>query len=228
MQLSRRRSRRVRPALAAPLLLAFVLVTGAGCATGPENAATVDHGPATSATAPPAADRAAASASGGDGAKGKREQREAEERKSARPTRVTVPSLGIDSSLMPLGLNRDGTVQVPPPERGMTAGWYTGGPVPGERGPAVIIGHNSTVHGKAVFHDLKKIAKGAEITVRNTAGTTTTFTVTHREAVSKKAFPTQRVYGPTNGRELRLITCDGAFDPEGHPVDNLIVYATRT
>ncbi|MBM7440219.1 class F sortase [Streptomyces sp. HB132] len=142
------------------------------------------------------------------------------------PTRLTVPSLGIDSTLMRLGLNEDGTVEVPPAEKGMTAGWYAGGAVPGEPGAAVLIGHNDTRFGKAVFHDLHTIAKGADIAVSGGGGEKKHFTVTGTETVSKKTFPTRKVYGATDESVLRLITCDGAFDAAGHPVDNLIVYAT--
>ncbi|MET9419912.1 class F sortase [Streptomyces sp. NPDC006540] len=144
---------------------------------------------------------------------------------SAEPARVTIASIGVDSALMRLGLNEDGTVQVPPAEKGMTAGWYTGAAVPGEPGPAVIIGHNDTRYGKAVFHDLAKVTKGADIAVRDAAGRTAHFTVTAKETVRKNAFPTDKVYGATDDRALRLITCSGRFDSEGHPVDNLIVYA---
>ncbi|WP_405749673.1 class F sortase [Streptomyces sp. NBC_00012] len=146
---------------------------------------------------------------------------------AAVPVSVSIPSLGIDSELMRLGLNQDGTVEVPPADKGMTAGWYTGGATPGEPGAAVIIGHNNTRYGKAVFHDLKKIGKGADIAVRNNRGAELHFRVTATETVSKKAFPTEKVYGATGARTLRLITCDGAFDDRGHPVDNLIVYANR-
>ncbi|MFF5933139.1 class F sortase [Streptomyces sp. NPDC012508] len=141
------------------------------------------------------------------------------------PTRVSIPSLGIDSELMRLGLNQDGTVEVPPADKGMTAGWYAGNPRPGEPGAAVIIGHNDTRFGRAVFHDLKRIRKGATVDVRDSRGGTVRFTVTGTETVDKDAFPTRRVYGSTKKRALRLITCDGAFDAAGHPVDNLIVYA---
>ncbi|MGW6902642.1 class F sortase [Streptomyces sp. NBC_01718] len=144
----------------------------------------------------------------------------------AAPTQVAIPSIGVTSSLMRLSLNADGTVEVPPAEKGMTAGWYTGGAIPGERGAAVVIGHNDTRFGRAVFHDLKKIAKGADIVIRNERGQVAHFTVTGTESVNKKAFPTKKVYGATNGRVLRLVTCDGAFDAQGHPVNNLIVYAT--
>ncbi|MFF0744901.1 class F sortase [Streptomyces sp. NPDC004111] len=146
----------------------------------------------------------------------------------ADPVNLSIPSLGVNSPVMRLGLNADGTVEVPPADKGMTTGWYTGGPVPGARGPAVLIGHNETRNGRAVFYRLKKIARGAYIVVRDARGTDIHFKVTGRETASKQAFPTERVYGRTDGRVLRLITCDGAFDAQGHPVDNLIVYAMRS
>ncbi|MFD9286851.1 class F sortase [Streptomyces sp. NPDC060030] len=152
--------------------------------------------------------------------------RAADAPKAPAPTRLTVPSLGIDSELLRLGLNEDGTVEVPPAEKGMTAGWYAGGAVPGEPGAAVLIGHNDTRFGKAVFHDLHTIAEGADIAVAGGGGKETHFTVTGTETVRKDAFPTDKVYGATDDRVLRLITCDGDFDAAGHPVDNLIVYAT--
>ncbi|MET9484244.1 class F sortase [Streptomyces sp. NPDC006638] len=213
----RRRPARARLALAPAAVLAALVLLTTGCSSGsgsdsatgpgaravhsPSTGSSPKEGPGgTTPSAPPAAD----------------------------PARVTIPSLGVDSSLMALGLNRDGTVEVPPADRGMTAGWYTGGAVPGEPGAAVIIGHNNTRLGRAVFHDLKKIREGADIAVRNTRGATAHFTVTGTETVGKTSFPTRKVYGPTDARALRLITCDGAFDAQGHPVDNLIVYATLT
>ncbi|MEV7843628.1 class F sortase [Streptomyces cyaneofuscatus] len=197
-----------------PAVLLTALVT---CA-----ALTACAGPAPSAAAPPAA--ASAPASSAPTPTTTHKQPPSTDT-SAAPTQVTIPSLKISSSLMRLGLNADGTVEVPPAEKGMTAGWYTGGAVPGRPGPAVLIGHNDTRFGRAVFHDLKDIRKGAEVRVRGGDGKSLRFTVTGKETVSKKAFPTERVYGATKNSTLRLVTCDGAFDAEGHPVDNLIVYA---
>ncbi|MER5769047.1 class F sortase [Streptomyces sp. NPDC001985] len=194
------------------VLVALTAVTA--CSSGAsETGAAGDTAPSTRA---PASAPASASASSSAPAPAR----------PAPPVQVSIPSIGVRSTLMSLGLNKDGTVEVPPPEKGMTAGWYTGAPVPGERGASVIIGHNNTRFGKAVFHDLRKVGKGAEIAVRNAAGETARFTVTRTETVAKKAFPTERVYAQPNTRDLRLITCDGAVDAEGHPLDNLIVYAT--
>ncbi|MEV1044243.1 class F sortase [Streptomyces sp. NPDC049916] len=202
-----RSARRPRTALLVTAVAAFAALTA--CA-----------GVAPPATAPPAASAPAPSAAGAAETHG---QRDAED--APAPAEVSIPSLKIRSSLLRLGLNQDGTVEVPPAEQGMTAGWYTGGSVPGRPGPAVLIGHNDTRFGRAVFHDLKDVRKGAEVIVRGGDGASLSFTVTGKETVSKKAFPTQRVYGATAGSTLRLVTCDGAFDAEGHPVDNLIVYA---
>ncbi|KPC83930.1 MULTISPECIES: class F sortase [Streptomyces] len=196
MPLTLKSSRRTAVSVAAAVLL---LAPVTGCAADDPPRPSVRTGPST--PRPPESPRAPA------------------------PTRLTVPSLGIDSALLRLGLNADGTVEVPPASKGMTAGWYAGGAVPGEPGAAVLIGHNDTRFGKAVFHDLHAIARGADITVSDGGGAEAHFTVTGTETVSKSSFPTRKVYGATDERVLRLITCDGGFDAAGHPVDNLIVYA---
>ncbi|WP_405775126.1 class F sortase [Streptomyces sp. NBC_00859] len=204
------------PAAAACLTLAALT----GCSSGSSDSA--GNKPAdTASTAPgPAAGKGTAQDTSGTktDAKNKTEQ-------AAPPAEVSIPSIGVSSSLLRLGLNADRTVEVPPADKGMTAGWYTGSAAPGERGAAVLIGHNDTRFGRAVFHDLRKIHKGADIAVRNTLGKTAHFTVTGTQSVSKKSFPTDKVYGKTTERALRLITCDGSFDAQGHPVNNLIVYA---
>ena len=146
---------------------------------------------------------------------------------AASPARVTIASIGVDSPLMQLGLNSDHTVEVPPADKGMTAGWYIGSAVPGDSGASVIIGHNNTRYGRAVFHDLYTIKPGADVAIRLPDGKTVHYTVTSLQRVSKSNFPTQQVYGATSGHALRLITCDGALDANGHPVDNLIVYGVQ-
>jgi hypothetical protein len=55
---------------------------------------------------------------------------------AAPPVRVRIPAIGVDSALIGLGLQADGTLQVP--ADGSVAGWFTGAPTPGERGPAVL------------------------------------------------------------------------------------------
>ncbi len=64
------------------------------------------------------------------------------------PVRVRIPAIGVDADMGSLGLNADGTLEVPPYDR---AGWFRGEPKPGETGPAVIAAHVDSTAGPAVF-----------------------------------------------------------------------------
>ncbi|WP_030292431.1 MULTISPECIES: class F sortase [Streptomyces] len=213
-----------RPRRTATLLTALTACAVlAGCSSATPSSSSSAASGGASATAPVGQGDARPRATASAGSAGATGQGTASR---SLPVEVSIPSIGVRSTLMKLGLNADGTVEVPPADKGMTVGWYRGGSVPGAPGPAVLIGHNDTRFGRAVFHDLKTVREGAEVLVRNEAGKTLRYTVTGKEAVSKKAFPTQKVYGPSKDSTLRLITCDGEFDAEGHTVDNLIVYGS--
>jgi hypothetical protein len=139
------------------------------------------------------------------------------------PVRLQIPAIGVDSELMALGLNDDGTMEVPP--TGFPAGWYTGAPTPGELGPAVIAGHVDWT-GPGVFHDLHLLAVEDEVVVTRADGSTATFGVTRVEQYPKAAFPTDEVYGDIDHAGLRLITCGGVFNREtGSHDDNIVVFA---
>src|SRR5215217_3837183 len=76
------------------------------------------------------------------------------------PTEVDIPKIGAHSTLVPLGLNPDNTVQVPPVSQPMQAGWYSYGPTPGEAGPAVILGHVDGNKNAGIFYRLKELSPG--------------------------------------------------------------------
>jgi LPXTG-site transpeptidase (sortase) family protein len=145
------------------------------------------------------------------------------------PLKVTIPKIKAESSLIPLGLEPDGTLQVPPVSTPMQAGWYREGPTPGETGPAVIAGHVDGMKRPGIFFRLRELSVGDVVLVERSDRTTAKFTVSDKQQVSKSRFPTERVYGDTAEPELRLITCGGAFDRSGHNyLDNIIVYAKLT
>ncbi|WP_081744531.1 sortase domain-containing protein [Arthrobacter sp. H14] len=99
-------------------------------------------------------------------------------------------------------------------------------PTPGERGPATLLGHvNASDGGPGVFADLRALTPGDIIEVTREDGTTATFAVEHGEQYPKDAFPTETVYGYTEGAELRLITCDGYDPATGRLEGNYVVYA---
>ncbi|MFJ2509361.1 class F sortase [Arthrobacter citreus] len=142
------------------------------------------------------------------------------------PVSIAVPSVRLDSTLIDLGLNPDGTVEVPATDPGAPAGWYTGSPTPGELGPSIILGHvNATGGGPGVFADLRDLGSGDLINVSRADGSIAVFRFREGHQYSKDNFPTSLVYGNTGGPELRLITCDG-YNPEtGQFDDNYVVYA---
>jgi sortase (surface protein transpeptidase) len=144
----------------------------------------------------------------------------------AAPTGLQVPAIGVNTTVVPLGQNADGTAQVP---SGFNfTGWYDLGPKPGQVGPAVILGHVDSTSGPAVFYRLGSLLPGDAITVDD-GSQAVSFVVSRVVTYAKDQFPTAEVFGPTPDAELRLITCGGPFDYSiGHYEDNIVVYAVAT
>ncbi|MEC3980902.1 class F sortase [Amycolatopsis sp. H20-H5] len=143
-----------------------------------------------------------------------------------RPVSLTIPALGIDQpALVPLTLGPDR--QLLAPDRFEDIGWYSGGPVPGDPGPAVIAAHVDSRAGPAPFFRLKELRSGDEVRVRRSDGREVTFAVDSVQRYPKDAFPTAQVYGAAPGSALRLITCGGSFDAAKRSYrDNIVVFAS--
>ena len=142
----------------------------------------------------------------------------------APPVRLRIPALRIDTPLQQLGRAADRTVEVPA-DFGV-AGWFVGGPRPGQAGPAVILGHVDSRRGPGVFFPLAGVTPATEVHVDRADGSTVTFRVTGVLTVAKDGFPTEQVYAPTLQSSLRLVTCGGPFDhAAGSYRDNVIVSA---
>jgi hypothetical protein len=145
-------------------------------------------------------------------------------RPPARPTAIIIPSIGVRSRLVRLGLTSSGAVQVP--AHAAVAGWYTGSSRPGAIGAAVIVGHIDSDTAPGVFFRLRLLRPGGLVYVRRADGSLAVFRVTAVRAYPKADFPTLAVYGPAPGAQLRLITCGGSFDvTAGSYLSDVIVYA---
>lgn len=141
------------------------------------------------------------------------------------PLRVTIPAIGVDAALVPVGLKPDGAMQTP--DFGLAA-WYSPGPRPGQPGPAVVVAHvDSAANGPDVFFRLRELAAGDEVVVHYRTSAVT-FVVTGKEQAAKTALPTDRIWNGATAPVLRLITCGGAFDRAARSyLDNVIVYADQ-
>lgn len=146
---------------------------------------------------------------------------------SSPPVAVTIPDLGISSSLLELGLNDDNTMEVPSDPA--SVGWFTKAPTPGSLGPAVLAGHVTWDQRPAVFFELANLRRDDTVEVTRRDGKTIVFTITEVEQYAKAEFPTDKVYGVIDHPGLRLITCAGDLDRDtGDYNDNIVVYAELT
>lgn len=143
----------------------------------------------------------------------------------AEPIRLRIPEIGLDVPFEdPLGIDERGVVEVP--KKYTTVGWYRYGPTPGEKGPAVVLGHVDSYKGPAVFHKLPQLNVGDLIEVEREDGTRATFIVEHTARYEQDDFPNEIVYGDISYAGLRLVTCMGTFDRKVQRYShNLVVFA---
>ncbi|MEE4542118.1 class F sortase [Streptomyces sp. V4-01] len=182
--------------------------------------------PAVGAPAAPAPATAGASAQASASAAASARAAQGPVLSRAVPVRLSIPSIGVNAPFTPLSLGSDGRLQPPPEDDVNLAGYYADGPMPGERGSAIVAGHVDTKTGPAVFLLLSLLKKGATADITRVDGVTATFRVDSVETFAKNDFPDDRVYGDTPDAELRIITCGGTFDHAKQDYkDNVVVFA---
>ena len=144
------------------------------------------------------------------------------------PVAVNIPAIGVKSKLLHLGVNSDGTMQVPPLTTSADeAAWYKYSATPGQIGASVIEGHVDSYHGPAVFFRLGALHPGDAVDVTLADGVTAIFRVTGVREYLKSNFPAKSIYGSTGYAALRLITCGGTFDyATGHYLSSTVVFAS--
>lgn len=140
------------------------------------------------------------------------------------PAAIRIPTIGVEGTLLRLGLERSGELQVPTDFA--KAGWWSGGARPGDPGTAVIVGHLDSYTGSAVFYRLAELKPGQQVEILRADRSRAVFAVDARRTYSKAHFAVKAVYAPTATPSLRLITCGGAFDYRTRSYrDNLVVFA---
>lgn len=144
------------------------------------------------------------------------------------PVAITIPAIGVASPLVDLVADPV-TRELAAPDDPSRAGWFAAGVVPGRQGPAVIGGHVDSRRGPGVFFRLRDLRPADAVEIVRSDGSTVGFTVIAVRRYPKSAFPTDAVYGPTAGPELRLVTCGGQFDRSVRSYDdNVVVDAVLT
>lgn len=142
---------------------------------------------------------------------------------------ISIPAIGVAAAdVIKLGINADRSIQVPPLDNVAKAGWYKYSPLPGDVGPSIVLGHiNSARQGAGVFSRLDSVHAGDLITVVRSDHKTAVFRADQVAEYPKNNFPTQQIYGNTDGAKIRLISCGGKFNSStGSYLDNIVVYGS--
>lgn len=141
------------------------------------------------------------------------------------PSTIRVPAIDVDHPLIPVGLNRDGSMEIP--DNVLEIGWYEPqGVLPGNDGTAVLAGHvDSRAQGPGAFHDLRHLDVGDGITISD-GDRDQEWVVTARRSYDKDLLPIEDIFIDHGEPRLVLVTCGGAFDRTLRSYsDNIVVYA---
>ena len=139
----------------------------------------------------------------------------------APPTRISIPAAQVNAPVRPVAARKE-ALQVPAVG---TAGWYSGGPRPGEQGRAIVIGHLDARKGPGLFARVPELPPGTAVAVTDRLGEVHRYRVVGGAQVAKDRFPARYVYGSANAPVLVLITCGGDYDPDSGYEDNVLLYA---
>jgi hypothetical protein len=144
----------------------------------------------------------------------------------AAPVHLRIDRIGVDHPIVPVGLEPDGTMEIP--EDVQELGWYEPGVRPGEGGSAVLSGHvDSRAQGRGAFFELGRLDVDDLVVVTTRDGSEQRWRVVARTSYPKDELPVDElfVWGGDDQR-LVLITCGGDFDRASrHYTDNVVVHA---
>jgi hypothetical protein len=142
------------------------------------------------------------------------------------PVRLRIGSLDLDLPVRPVGVRKDGSMQVP--KNPSVVGWYRFGPgLDSDSGATVLAAHvDSLEYGLGPFAELKNLQQGAKVRVSDADGNTTTYLVEKITKIGKADLVDTGVFDRGGKPRLHLITCGGSFDQQSRTYsDNVIVTA---
>lgn len=142
------------------------------------------------------------------------------------PVRLSIPDIGVDAPVAPVGLSPGGGEMDLPPDR-WTVGWYRYGPSPGEPGSALLAGHVDLEPDlTGVFFRLRSLEPGARLRVRYADGSERWFEVVARRTYPRDGLPAELLYARDGSPVLALVTCAGDFDRASNQYRaNTVVFA---
>lgn len=141
------------------------------------------------------------------------------------PTRIEIASLAVDAPVVPVGLEPDGSMEIPHDVQ--VVGWYEPGVRPGQEGSAVLSGHvDSRDQGPGALYDLRSMELGERIVTHGDRGEPRVWEVVARTRYGKAELPIDDLFVWEGSPRLVVITCGGDFDAATRSYsDNVVVIA---
>jgi hypothetical protein len=145
----------------------------------------------------------------------------------APPTRVSVPSIDAELSVVPTGVTADGAMEIPDDPR--VAGWYRYGPGPTtDSGATVLSAHIDSRERVGPLARLSQVEPGDEVIVA-TADEEVRYVIERVDSYPKTVIDLDAVFDRGGSARLHLVTCGGEWDPDtGSYEDNVIAVAVRS
>lgn len=144
----------------------------------------------------------------------------------SKPISLIIPALAIHAPVHPVGLTREGAMDVP---NNLTdVGWYENGVTPGTPGKAVLAAHTGYPMHPTKYRSLEKLMPGAEIQIVDDAHNKAVFEVIKLGRYTPLEAPRDMIFGDSPTARLAIITCIGAWNAAANTYDErLVVYAAR-
>lgn len=123
---------------------------------------------------------------------------------TARAT-LRIPAAGVHVAVEPVGLTRQGDLDVPRDPRAV--GWFSTGPAPGQAGSAVLDGHRTWPGLAPAFATLDRLHSGDQLQVSGADGHTIAFQVGEVGRYPADRQPPLDLFSSAGPPRLTLITC---------------------
>lgn len=142
------------------------------------------------------------------------------------PTRVAIPRIDAQLSVIPTGVTSDGAMEIPDDPR--IAGWYRFGPGPTtESGATVLSAHIDSRERVGPLARLGELSPGDEVFVA-TGDEEVRYVIERVDSYPKTVIDLDAVFDRGGSPRLHLVTCGGEWDPSaGSYEDNVIAVAVR-
>ncbi len=143
------------------------------------------------------------------------------------PTELTIGGLGVDMPIVPVGVQEDGSMEIP--KQPSVAGWYRYSSAPSsDTGALVLAAHvDSRIYGLGPLSELRYAEAGESVTVVDAAGTPREYTIESVTYIARSALPVSDLFQRTGESSLVIITCGGEFDEATRSYsDNVVAVAS--